>query len=333
MDEALLTCSICRTLVEEDDLFCPNCGAEAPPAPVSRGGQAEIPSAPGSGSALVLPHQFTCEGCGASMSFDPAVQSLRCPYCGSTKLEAEGPRKILKPEKLIPFEITSQEVEQRLRRYLSGTPFRPNDLLSEGTLVSARAVFVPCWVFSANTHTYWTADTDVLPPGSRGKWRPLFGEHQGRYDGMLIPASRVLQKEELQSIGSFDLRRAQDVRAEMLERFFVEVFTVPRKYARQWAIEEIRRQEAEACRQLYLSGRIRNLRTNVRITHLTGRPILLPVWVLAYRYRGKLYRFVVNGQTGQVAGEVPISWLKVAAVVLVIFSVLVLLAMLAFRIL
>ncbi len=317
--------------MEEDDLFCPNCGAEAPTAPASPGGQAETPVAASSGSALVLPHQFTCEGCGASMSFDPTVQSLRCPYCGSAKLEVEGPRKILKPEKLIPFEITFQEVEQRLRRYLSSNPFRPNDLLSEGTLVSARAVFVPCWVFSANTHTYWTADTDVLPPGSRGKWRPLFGEHQARYDGMLIPASRVLQKEELRSIGSFDLRRARDVRAEILEKFFVEVFTVPRKYARQWAIEEIRRQEAEACRQLFLSGRIRNLRTNVRITHLTGRPILLPVWVLAYRYRGKLYRFLINGQTGQVGGQVPVSWVKVAGVIALGLVIVILLIILAFR--
>jgi len=331
MDEAVLTCSICRTLVEEDDLFCPNCGAKAPTAPGPPEGPASPESQGGSGSALVLPHQFTCEGCGASMSFDPGVQTLRCPYCGSIKLEAKGPRKVLKPEKLIPFELTFPEVETHFRQYLSRSLFRPSDLLTEGTLVSARAVFVPCWAFSANTHTYWTADTDVLPPGSRGDWRPLFGEHRGRYDDMLIAASRVLREEEFRSIGYFDFNRAQEIRPEILEKSFVEVFTVPRKYARRWAVEEIHRLEADNCRRLYLSGNIRNLRVNVRITHLTGRPVLLPVWVLAYRYRGKLYRFLVNGQTGQVGGEVPISWAKLAGVLLLALAIGILIAILAFR--
>ena len=39
--------------------------------------------------------------------------------------------------------------------------------------------------------------------------------------------------------------------------------------------------------------------------------VLLPVWISAYRYRDKAYRFIVNGQTGEVSGEAPVSWWKV----------------------
>ena len=35
--------------------------------------------------------------------------------------------------------------------------------------------------------------------------------------------------------------------------------------------------------------------------------ILLPVYLLSYRYRNKLYRFLMNGQTGKVAGSKPLS--------------------------
>ena len=45
-------------------------------------------------------------------------------------------------------------------------------------------------------------------------------------------------------------------------------------------------------------------------------PIPLPVWMAAYKYRGKTYRFVVNGQTGRVQGERPYSAWKIAAAVI-----------------
>ena len=43
----------------------------------------------------------------------------------------------------------------------------------------------------------------------------------------------------------------------------------------------------------------------------TFKHILLPVWMAAYKYGGKSYRFLVNGQTGEVQGERPYSWWKI----------------------
>jgi len=45
---------------------------------------------------------------------------------------------------------------------------------------------------------------------------------------------------------------------------------------------------------------------------------LLPIWMAAYQFQGKTYRFVVNGQTGKVQGERPWSWIKIAGAVLVV---------------
>lgn len=49
---------------------------------------------------------------------------------------------------------------------------------------------------------------------------------------------------------------------------------------------------------------------------MTFKHILLPVWLAAYKYRGKTYRFVVNGQTGRVQGERPWSAWKIAGAIL-----------------
>lgn len=37
------------------------------------------------------------------------------------------------------------------------------------------------------------------------------------------------------------------------------------------------------------------------------RALLLPVWIYAFRFQDNIYRVTVNGQTGEVQGEYPIS--------------------------
>ena len=39
--------------------------------------------------------------------------------------------------------------------------------------------------------------------------------------------------------------------------------------------------------------------------------ILLPIWIASYRYNDKVFRFLINGQNGQVQGEAPYSWVKI----------------------
>ena len=56
-------------------------------------------------------------------------------------------------------------------------------------------------------------------------------------------------------------------------------------------------------------------------TDLRADPALLPVWINAYQFRGETYRFLVNGQTGEVIGIAPISYVKVFLVALAIVAV------------
>jgi hypothetical protein len=48
----------------------------------------------------------------------------------------------------------------------------------------------------------------------------------------------------------------------------------------------------------------------------TFKHVLLPIWMAAYKYNGRTYRFVVNGQTGRVQGERPYSVWKIAFAIL-----------------
>lgn len=63
-------------------------------------------------------------------------------------------------------------------------------------------------------------------------------------------------------------------------------------------------------------GRVRNVRVSLLLQSLTTRRFALPAYVLAYRYRGRLYRAVVHGQDERVVlGESPTSVWRVLGVV------------------
>jgi len=50
---------------------------------------------------------------------------------------------------------------------------------------------------------------------------------------------------------------------------------------------------------------------NTRLSGVTFKHVLLPVWIAAFRYHDKVFRFLVNGQTGKVTGKAPLSWFKI----------------------
>lgn len=302
MADLLEKCEVCRALLDEEDLFCANCGREAPH------------QAPEQADRTVeTTHNFACGGCGASMSYDADAQTLRCPFCGSERLEKQADAKTLAPRRVAPFVVSQSQAQAVLRKALGSGFWRPSDLSQAAVVTKMSAVYVPYWVFRANTHTYWTADSSHTPMGARGDWYPLTGEHRASYQGILVGASGALTANETAAICPFDLATATPPEEIDLSGAIVEQFRVQRKYARVQARSGLEEMERQACTR-YVPGRARNVQVNLRLEGLSSEPMLLPVWVMAYRYKGKLYRFLLNGQSGKAHGEAPFSWAKLLMV-------------------
>jgi hypothetical protein len=66
----------------------------------------------------------------------------------------------------------------------------------------------------------------------------------------------------------------------------------------------------------------RNLQVKTAFSNMTYKHVLFPVWIASYRYKDKVYHFLINGQTGEVQGQAPISWIRVALVVIVVIIIL-----------
>jgi predicted RNA-binding Zn-ribbon protein involved in translation (DUF1610 family) len=311
MSEVLERCTVCDAILDEEDLFCANCGAEAP-----RSEQGEQVATQAS------THSFVCEGCGASMSYDASAQTLRCPFCGREGLTRQADKKMLRPSLVVPFDVQQRDAEQRMRAWLGRGFWRPGDLASAAEIDKVTAVYVPYWVFSAQTHTYWTADSSRTPAGARASWCPVSGEHRSEYAGLLVGASSALTPAETSALCPFDIARGVPAEQVDLNNIVYEQFVVQRKYARPQARAMLENLERQACQQ-YVPGSARNVHVNVQLHGLTSQPVLLPVYIMAYRYKDQVFRFLVNGQTGAATGQAPFSYRKLAAVVGIVVAAVV----------
>ncbi|MEM7474423.1 MAG: hypothetical protein AAF483_05465 [Planctomycetota bacterium] len=310
--ELMHRCGVCRCYIDQEDLFCANCGTENPYADTKAKKLAHE----------ATHHSFDCQGCGASMNYDASAQALRCPFCGGTKMEKRAVTQHVKPDAVLPFSIDAVKAEGILREFLSKGFWRPDDAAQSSTIGEVTEIFVPYWVFDATTKTKWTADSSPAPPGSRGDWYPVSGDHARSYKGLLIAGSSVLTLDETESISPFNIANVLAPTEVDLENVTYEEFRVPRKLARPQARGAIEQLERQHCARL-VPNRHRNVHVNVRISDMQGYPMLLPVWIMAYQYKNKVFRVLINGQSGKIAGAAPFSYAKVGVIALVVATVLI----------
>ncbi len=312
-------CEVCEALVDVEDLFCANCGTEVPDQGRAKTHRLAIEA-----------KNFQCRGCGAAMNYDAKAQGLKCPFCGSLDLVADASQGILAPEFVLPFRLDRNEAEDRLRSWLGSSFWHPLDLRAGAQLTELRAVYVPFWVFATHVSTHWTYDTSRVPFGASASWYPVSGHRLAEYSDLWVPAGAGLDTRETNAIFPFDLNDAVAPDQVDLANVTVEQFSVSRRYARPLAQERLEALE-KAVLAAEANAGTRNHHVNCLMTGATSRPGLVPVYVLAYRYKGTLYRYVVNGQTGNATGTAPLSLVRfggVMGLVLLAIVIIILLVML-----
>jgi len=312
-------CEKCRELLDEGDLFCPSCGHEAP---VSGKNQEHEPA------GRIQVHRFECPGCGASLTWELEAQGLCCAFCGRTELEEREALSIPPPRWVIPFQIDQARASALFREWLGRGFFQPGDLRRASKVTELRGVYLPYWSFSADCHFFWTADSDATPQGAKAEWAPRFGEHETWYEHLLVPASGALTSYETGKLGEWDLTQAVPWAPELVRDVPSEAFSVTRKRARSRALAQLEKL-VRADSGPKIPGRRRNVKVNPLYTKIEAWPALVPVWILAYEYQTRSYRFLINGQTGKIKGNAPVSlWrlLAVAGLILLALALLVLLS-------
>ena len=275
----------------------------------------------------------TCPNCGAQTEFDSDTHAAECPFCATPVVTDTGTHRHIKPRGLLPFGLDEKDARGALVDWLGSLWFAPNgltDYARKGRKMNG--IYVPYWTFDADTKTAYTGQRGthyyetktVMRDGKRQqvrvrktRWRGVSGRVARFFDDVLVLASRSLPKKYTDGLEPWDLSALEPYKPEYLAGFRAEGYQVELTdgftEARAYMDRMIRRDI-----KYDIGGDDQRISTvDTAISDVTFKHILLPVWLAAYKYRGKTYRFVVNGRTGRVQGERPYSAWKIAFAVLV----------------
>jgi len=274
-----------------------------------------------------------CQECGATVSFSQSVTSTECDFCGSSQVLAqEENRQLIRPESVVPFNVDGKQAAVRFREWLKGLWFRPSDLKARANVTELNGVYVPYWTFDAMVDSSWTADagyyyyeteeyTETDDKGNTQvktrqvrlvRWEPASGARHDRYDDLLVCASRGLPEALARKLSSFDTAGLKPYDPAYLAGWKAEEYAIDLKQAWQQAQATIESTQQNRCSSDVPGDTHRSLRVSNRFGDETFKHVLLPLWISAFRYGSKVYRFLVNGQTGEVVGKAPWSAAKLA---------------------
>ncbi|HEY6226279.1 MAG TPA: zinc ribbon domain-containing protein [Verrucomicrobiae bacterium] len=242
------------------------------------------------------------------MEYRASLQTAQCGFCGGmVKLEEfVDPQEQI--ETRLAFAVSRAQALEIYRQWISRQGFfRPFNLAAASTLESLQALWWAAWVVNAGVRATWTADSDA--GAQKAKWAPHAGELQSEFNSLVIPATRGLTANECaRLIPTYDLAMtALDGDGE--RDAAMERFDMPRSFARAAIVGAIHRLiESRITNGEIPGSRFRNLHASVQLRKLMTRRMAFPAYVIAYRYRGRLYRTVISGQDPNcVVGEAPKS--------------------------
>jgi len=277
-----------------------------------------------------------CGSCQAISVFGPERAAQRCDFCGSPSIiPCEAMEGMITPQALLPAQVPVSKVRDDLRKWYGSRWFAPNKLKRAALTDTVHGVYLPYWTFDAHVDADWRADSGYhyyesrQVRGSDGRmrtervrktrWVPSSGKLARFFDDELVPGTVGVHAALLRKVEPFptitDLKPFDPayVRGWTVERYQLDLHQAAR--TAQSSMEEKVRQ---MCAGEVPGDTHRNLRVNARFRGQTFKHVLVPVWLVGYNYGRKSYQVVVNGHTGKMAGEHPLSWIKITLAVIAV---------------
>jgi hypothetical protein len=272
------------------------------------------------------------------MTADPQQRSYTCPFCDSTYVIEFSPTLTGRqpPEFVIGFAITPEKAHQMFRAWLRRNSwFRPGDLSHASVAEKMKGIYLPFWSFSMLAQSQWSASIGehwyrtetYTTTDSKGRttthtrqvqeteWWPLAGRHHRYYSGYLVSGSKGLPQNQAERIMPFQLPALKRYEPYFLAGWLAEEYSVAREEALGVCQQEFYRRERSNIGAFLPGDTHRALEVQTHFSNVSSDLCLVPVYLLSYRYQDKLYRFLLNGQTGKMDGDKPVSWQRIAIAV------------------
>jgi DNA-directed RNA polymerase subunit RPC12/RpoP len=268
-----------------------------------------------------------CASCNAVFTSGEGELSTTCPFCGSNRVSTQaGMHDFIRPGDLIPFSVERETCRTSVQAWLGRGWMHPPELRQVGAVTEFTGIYVPFWIFDADIDAHWRAEVGYQETERYyhdGKWdtrtvirwRWENGNVHLPLRNQLVSGTSKLSPGLVERLYPYDLARLTTYDSAYLAGWHAQAYDIPLKPAWEVGKRHMRERAKDACYDAIPSSHVRNFSMAADLNQERWRYVLLPVYTAAYTFREETYRVLVNGQTGAIAGQKPVSWQRVWLVI------------------
>lgn len=263
---------------------------------------------------------FICPSCGGEIMTEETTAASFCPYCDNPTIMPGRLSGGMKPDAIIPFRMSKEDAKEAFRKLCKGKPLLPGMFTQEQRIEKITGIYVPFWLYdccgnfdgdynATRIHTWADANYNY----TRTEHFLLKRGARADFQGIPMDGSSKMDNTLMESIEPFDYSQLQNFDMAFLSGYLADKYDVPSDQGKQRVKERVENALDAQLQSSFLGySTVVPTSRQLKIDHSKARYALMPVWIFNTRYRGKLYTFAMNGQTGRMTGSFPISPQKCA---------------------
>lgn len=278
-----------------------------------------------------------CKACGAESIYDALQTSAVCPFCGSNQVMEQNEQDTIAPGGVVPFRISDEQASHLFHQWIKRKWFCPKLAKDSAKPKRFKGIYLPYWTFDTDTFSSYQGEygIDHIVKDRDGDthtetdWYRTSGVHKEFINDELVLASQNHDMSMLHKLEPFDTENNKTYKPEYIAGFVAERYSLGLKDA--WNIAKVsikgklKNQVSNKIKLEHHADHVRNIALGTDFNNITYKYLLLPIWISNFKYNDKVYQFMINGQTGKVAGKTPLS---IPKIILTTVGIIVLIAIL-----
>ena len=248
---------------------------------------------------------YTCEHCGAEVVTSDSEVSTFCVYCGNPAIVFSRISKQYKPDGIIPFSVTKQDAIKYVNLKFRRNLLVPKEVMDKLVPENVRGIYVPYWVINAK-FTESDMLSGIVKKGKRSEKRYYLRSGSVNLKTVPIDGSNMLNDNTSMKLEPFYLEDARDFDEDYLNGFYSNTSDT--------SYQDLRESAAFRCHKLFAGDAVKTVQAKdvevvdaIYWVDIQDDPLylMMPVWFFTFKYEGKPYTILINGQTGKVVGTMP----------------------------
>ena len=306
-------------------MLCDHCGGSYDPASTA------TMNKDSNGRKMFDTFVFTCPSCGGELLTTDRTDAIGfCPFCGGASMLYDRIHRQWEPEYIIPCQITKEQCKELYVKEAKRSIFTSRKYRDPKLIEGFRGIYMPYWDYQAEQVGDFTLEGEKKGVFSVSSYR-IRGNIDVRLDGYGHDACKAFDDRISEDIAPFDPRGHKPFAPGYLSGFYADVGDVYSQKYNKKAIDAISedtarllaRQDAVVrphgdLRKIKISKQSAKIPTTLR----SAKRTMYPVWFMSYRNKDKITYAAVNGQTGKVSADLPVSPWKILLTVLLVGAVI-----------